>query len=99
MKCDECYFNASIILLDFCFIAQLLCLFLLLHFSEACVDVEPSLIPTVYTIIVCIDYILAVVYTVLPDELQCTYALIWFSYFRNQECLQERISNNRQFEL
>ena len=40
-------------------------------------DVGPSLIPsTVYTIIVCIDYILAIMYTVLPDELQCTYALI-----------------------
>ena len=40
------------------------------------VDVGPSLIPTVYTIIVCIDYILAIMYTVLPDKLQCTYALI-----------------------
>jgi hypothetical protein len=76
MKYDECYFIALIILLDYCLIAQLLCFFLLLRFSEACVDVGPSLIPTVYTIIVCIDYILAIVYTVLPDELQCTYALI-----------------------
>ena len=55
--------------------------------------VEPSLIPTVYTIIVCIDYIFAIVYTFLPDELQCTYALIWCGYFRNQECLQEWRSN------
>ena len=40
------------------------------------VCVGPSLIPTVYTIIVCIDYIFAMVGTVLPDKLQCTYTLI-----------------------
>ena len=54
MKCDECYFIALIILLDYCLIAQLLCFFLLLRFSEACVDVGPSLIPNVYIYHYCV---------------------------------------------
>ena len=54
MKYDECYFIAFIILLDYCLIAQLLCFFLLLRFSEACVDVGPSLIYLMYIYHYCV---------------------------------------------
>ena len=78
MKCAECYFIALIILLGYCLICAMDLLFLtdsLFGGVRRCRAESDTY--CIYTIIVCIDYILAIiVYTVLPDELQCTYALI-----------------------